>query len=379
VRCEQVGIPSTRNIFECLYGGSATWFLLSHAAAITSIELICVNTKIGQQELTHTITNIPATVVFTETALISRLLTPLVECPHVKLIIYDSTTEVEDDIEMVRNEVAALKKGLQNKVRIISVDELCLIGLEVLENFTPVIPTDKERIWGHMYPRSLNEFQLPMADTLTNGNVAAGCMISALDFWYVVNVMAVAGMHHALKTGLAKDDTYLSYLPMYFRLEYNLINTLFMSGCTVAFGTDVEKFVLSAPYNERICPASYGDALSFCPTILWGIRPWWDDVHTQLAKAISMLPLEEKDDFWRYLEKKRIAVSSRIVPHPVVHMLERRGHIDRVRLGFFGDRIRWIGNTCSMMTVEMREFLGLVLGGPRGIMVEGWTLPSMNA
>jgi long-chain acyl-CoA synthetase len=186
-------------------------------------------------------------------------------------------------------------------------------------------------------------------------------------------------MHHALSSGLLKDDTYLSYLPLYFRLEYNLVNALFLSGITIGFGTDVDAYLLSAPFNSRICPASYGDIQSFQPSILFGIKPWWDIVHKKLLKALSKRSQDQQKQFWYYIEKKRGAVAG-ILPTmiPISHLCEKWGHISEIRSEFFGERIRWVGVTCSMMTNEQREFLGLVFGGPRGVMVQGWPLTNIN-
>jgi hypothetical protein len=147
--------------------------MLSHAASMASIELICANPKVGQRELTHTLTEIPATVVFADSWLIPRLLTPLVECPRIRLIIYDSASEVNEDIHMLKNELSALKNGLQNRVKIVSIEELCRTGFEVLENFTLTKPNDKDRVWARLYARKLNEFEPPVAVSITNGQVAA--------------------------------------------------------------------------------------------------------------------------------------------------------------------------------------------------------------
>ncbi|CCX34739.1 Similar to Long-chain-fatty-acid--CoA ligase 1; acc. no. O60135 [Pyronema omphalodes CBS 100304] len=342
---------------------SCIWFMLSHAAPMASIELICVNPRLSQQELSHTLTHVPATAVFTEGAVMSRLLTPLIECPHVRLIVYNSTSEVDADREAIQREVQSLKVGLGRRTQIISVKELCAIGLEVLD-ITPLNgPIDKDGTWGYLYARTLNEPELPMPDRITNAQVVAG----------------VSAMHHALTSGLLKDDTYLSYLPLYFRLEYNLVNALFLSGITIGFGTDVDAYLLSAPFNSRICPASYGDIQSFQPTILFGIKPWWDIVHTKLLKALSKRSQDQQKQFWYYIEKKRDAVAG-ILPTMVSisHLCEKWGHIAEIRSEFFGERIRWVGVTCSMMTNEQREFLGLVFGGPRGVMVQGWPLTNIN-
>jgi hypothetical protein len=148
--------------------------MLSHAAPMASIELICVNPRLSQQELSHTLTHVTATAVFTEGAFMSRLLTPLIECPHVRLIVYNSTSEVDADREAIQREVQLLKVGLGRSTQIISVKELCAIGLEVLD-ITPLNgPIDKDGTWGYLYARTLNEQELPMPDRITNTQVVAG-------------------------------------------------------------------------------------------------------------------------------------------------------------------------------------------------------------
>jgi long-chain acyl-CoA synthetase len=192
----------------------------------------------------------------------------------------------------------------------------------------------------------------------------------------LLSLSAVAGMYHALKSGLAKDDTYLSYLPLNVRLEYNLVNAFFVAGVTVGFGTDLEQYILSAPLNPNICPASYGDAASFCPSILFGIKPWWDIIHSHLIKSIESRPEEERAALWRWIEKKRDALRGYLFH--LAPMIDKWGQIADLRTEYFGSRIRWVGMTCPVMTQQQRELLGLVFGGPKGIMVECWSIPSMH-
>lgn len=184
-------------------------------------------------------------------------------------------------------------------------------------------------------------------------------------------------MYHALKPSLGKDDSYLSHLPLYLRLEFTLINALFLAGVTVGFATDGERFLLSSAYNPKCCPASYGDIQSFGPTILFGIKPWWDIIHGLLLDAVQARPPAEQDAFWKWVNKKKDVVGVKVLP--LVHTCEKWGHIAEIRTSFFGDRIRWLGVACGMMPKEQRQFLGLVLGGVKGIMVEGLVLPQLNS
>ena len=102
-------------------------------------------------------------------------MTPLVECPHVKVLIYDTHSEVDADLDVIANEISNLKAGLEGRIKVVSVEELCRIGLEVMENPDLDKPTDKGRIWGQVYARTLNEYELPFPRFETNAQVAAGC------------------------------------------------------------------------------------------------------------------------------------------------------------------------------------------------------------
>jgi long-chain acyl-CoA synthetase len=184
-------------------------------------------------------------------------------------------------------------------------------------------------------------------------------------------------MHYALKNDLEKDDSYLSYLPLYSRLEYSLTNVFLISGVMLGFGTELDTFLLSAPYNQKCCPASYGDIQSFSPSILFGLVPWWEVIHGELLKAVAARPIQDQNDFWKWLERKRNIVGGRA--SPLVNMFEKWGHIAEIRASFFGERVKWVGVACSMMTPEKRELLGLVFGGVKGIMVQGWGLLHMSS
>lgn len=176
------------------------------------------------------------------------------------------------------------------------------------------------------------------------------------------------------------DDRYLTHLPMYSMLEFSFIHAVLLAGYPVGFGTLQEKFLLSAPYdNGFLHPDSAGDFATFQPTFTYGIMPWWsivaDIIHNEMLGHKSA---EERAQFWLWYNRKKMLLKKHIGFPAAIRHAERKAGINTIRNTLLGGRIRWIANYCSRMPKEKREFLGLVLGGERGIMIEGWTLQELN-
>ncbi|KAI5777749.1 hypothetical protein EDC01DRAFT_759148 [Geopyxis carbonaria] len=357
-------------VSDLVDGLSASWFMLAHAAGQISMPIVGVNAKMGHSDLISSINETGATCVFTDAMSLPLLLSPLVECPLVGLIIYHVNSTIDSDIEKLKHTVESLRTGLGNKIRVISVEQLVETGKRQLNKIVHWDTCDSDTIWGYIYPPSLNHGFSIKALTLTETNVAASGILPML---------TVVLVRQADCTKLKDDDTYLSYLPLYAALEFGLVNAFFLSGVTVGFGTEVEKYLLSWPHNKRhLHPTSEGDILSFQPSILYGILPWWHEMHALILKDIKARDAASQEQFWKFYERKKWIAYSAFPLLPALRYCERNSGIDRLRKSFFGHRIRWIGNTCSMMTEEKKEFLGLVLGGEYGIMVEGWTLMELN-
>lgn len=176
-----------------------------------------------------------------------------------------------------------------------------------------------------------------------------------------------------------KDDAYLTHLPMYSMLEFSLLHAVLMVGLPVGFATQTEKFLLSAPFDgSALWPGCEGDFVSFQPTITYGIMPWWAMVFQHIIEWISEKTPKEEELFWTWLERKRFLLRRNLPFGPTLRLADKKSGIIDIRRALLGDRIQWIGNHCSRMPKQLREFLGLVLGGENGIMVEGWTIMELN-
>lgn len=185
-------------------------------------------------------------------------------------------------------------------------------------------------------------------------------------------------MKRLLKSTIRKEDTYLSYLPLCLMLEYTLVSVMMLFGLTVGFATKAASYLLPPPYSDL--NANYqGDIESFEPSILFGIPPWWDEIHAHVLEIIKENDQAWQEAFWRAVARKKAWLE-----HPVgiissagICTVDNTTWIRTVREKLFGTRVRWIGVSCAMEGPEKREFLGVVMSSS-GKMVEGFSFMEMS-
>lgn len=180
-----------------------------------------------------------------------------------------------------------------------------------------------------------------------------------------------------MKSSLLPTDTYLSTVFLSNTLEYALVSVFFIAGLTVGFATHMDKFLLSAPYSA-LHVSCHGDIRSFQPSVFYAIMPLWTLIHKFILQDIFSRSPQFQEKFWLWLGRKKRLIDSSLDFTRAMKVVDRKGGFDSIRNKFLGSRIRWIANTCSMMPKERREFLGLVLGGPSGQMVDGWISMEIN-
>ena len=148
--------------------------MMASAASLVGFKLICFNPFLGRREFYYTLTHLPAVAVYTTSSQMSKLVLPLLERPQIRLIVYDICSEVPAKLQKLKRDVQVLRASLGNKVKVISIHDLCRDGLEVLEGFELTKDGDPNRVWGHHFARTLSEERFPAPGTLTNGQMAAG-------------------------------------------------------------------------------------------------------------------------------------------------------------------------------------------------------------
>ncbi|KAH8146700.1 uncharacterized protein LAJ45_09383 [Morchella importuna] len=314
-------------------------------------------------------------VVFVDSDLLGILSEILFECPNVSTIIYEQITTSAEDIKNTEACIAGLKTSFGVYLKIISLEQLHDLGKAMLQcesesttnsksresEYEGQKQSDGERIWGTVYPLS-NGKKNPLGVLITVGNMVA----------------SIANIHQILKTSTNRSDTYLSYLPLAFTFEYNLLNAFLLLGVRIGFGTNGVLYLLPPPYSDLTMECS-GDIESFEPSILFGIPAWWDTIHGHVLEKIKGYSNDWQERFWKSAEQKAEHITDPIgvLSKMTICALERSIYLKPIREMFFGTRMRWLGISCSMHAREKREFLGAVLSSS-GRMVEVFSFMAMS-
>lgn len=132
--------------------------MLSLAASMSSIPLVIVYTKIGQSTLLETLTQTQSVAIFVDSDLLPVLLVTLIECPHVKMIIYHPVSAAWKDLQNSKVNVENLRSAFPG-VSVSSIDDFMAVGEKTppnkstkkADNTNPDLDK-KDIVWGIMYP-----------------------------------------------------------------------------------------------------------------------------------------------------------------------------------------------------------------------------------
>ncbi|TGZ82643.1 acetyl-CoA synthetase-like protein [Ascodesmis nigricans] len=343
---------------------SPQWFMMAHAAGMMGMPVVGVNIRLGEAEFIYTVNESAPTVLFTDARSLPTFLTPLVECPSIKLIVYFINSSIEEDLERCRADVETIEIALLGSVAVQSFDDVLEKGQMYLLTHDDVMVKDPERVWSITYPQSHLHRKPPKSVVHQEKQIIA----------------TVAALALQMDGQWKNDERYLTHLPLYSILEFAFVHAVLFAGYPVGFATQEAKFLLSSPFDNGVLhPDFKGDFNSFNPTITYGIMPWWsiivDIIHNDILGEKTE---REREQFWQWYNRKKFLLQNKLDFSTALQFAEKKAGIDVIRRRLFGNKMRWIGNYCSRMPKEKREFLGLVLGGEKGIMVEGFMIQELN-
>lgn len=125
---------------------------------MSSIPLVTVYTKIGQSTLLETLTQAQSVAVFIDSDLLPVLLVTLIECPHIKTIIYHPVSAAWKDLQKTKADVEGLRRVFPG-VCVSSIDGFLALGQAKrpgdsrARDDSPGRGLDqKDIVWGIMYP-----------------------------------------------------------------------------------------------------------------------------------------------------------------------------------------------------------------------------------
>lgn len=141
---------------------SNSYLINTLGAASQSMPIVTAYDTLGQEGLSHSLTQTGAKAIFLDPHLLPNLIKPLEKATEVKYVIYNTEAPVSQD------NIDKLKRA-HDRVRIISFDELVELGKQ-----TPVdpVPPNREDLMGIMY--TSGSTGTPKGVILKHKNVVAG-------------------------------------------------------------------------------------------------------------------------------------------------------------------------------------------------------------
>lgn len=279
--------PEAKEICHIYGETSAFWLQSALACSANGIPIATAYDTLGEEGLTHSLTQTESIAIFVDNAILHTLVKPL-DKTKIRIIIYrDDIKDPESDKNI--QELRAVRSDLQ----IMSFSQVVALGKE-----NPKEPLGSKAKEMALIMYTSGSTGPPKGVVLTHANVMAGVG------------GAVANITHS---HIPPGSRMLAYLPLAHILEYTFeLATLYWGGI-LGYGT--VKTISDA--SVRNCK---GDIREFKPNIMCGVPAVWESVRKGILAKIQALPPFSQKLFWTAYRAK-MKMASMNLPLPLVDSL----------------------------------------------------------
>lgn len=254
---------------------SAQWLSSAHGAWSQSMAIVTAYDTLGEEGLTHSMLQTKATIMFTDSHLLPKLVNPFKTAKDVRVVVYsDINKPNEKDIEKLTSAYPDLK--------VISYTEFLQYGKSHPADPVPPKPEDLACI---MY--TSGSTGTPKGVLIKHRNVVA----------------AVAGVNLIVGQYIGPGDSLLTYLPAAHILELVFENATLFWGGTMGYGT----IRTLSDTSVRNCK---GDIRELKPTILVGVPQVWETVKKGIMTKVQAGGAITQKLFWGALAAKGFLLGS---------------------------------------------------------------------
>ncbi|CAO1625835.1 unnamed protein product [Sympodiomycopsis kandeliae] len=232
------------------------WQVLAHSCFRQSIPFCTAYETLGEDGLSHSLSEPEVVGVFTNDALLDTLANVLQDTTTVKYVVYDGKPS-QEKLDKVKSKLEG-REG----ARVLSLDELIADGKK---NVAQPNPPKKEDVACIMY--TSGSTGAPKGVILTHSNLVA----------------SVGGVLELLGEFLKPTDTFLAYLPLAHILEFVVECALIFVGVTMGYGS-VKTLT---DQSVRNCQ---GDLVAFKPSVLVGVPAVWETIRKGITQKIAAAP-----------------------------------------------------------------------------------------
>lgn len=279
--------PEAKEICHIYGETSAFWLESSLACSANGIPIATAYDTLGEEGLTHSLTQTESIAIFVDNAILHTLVKPL-DKTKIRIIVHrDDIKDPESDKDI--QDLRAIRPDL----KIISFSQVVALGKE---NPKEPLGAKPENLALIMY--TSGSTGPPKGVVLTHANVMAGVG------------GAVGNITHS---HIPPGSRMLTYLPLAHILEYTFELAGLYWGGILGYGT--VKTISDA--SVRNCK---GDIREFKPSIMCGVPAVWESVRKGILAKVQALPPFSQKLFWAAYRAK-IKLASMNLPLPLVDSL----------------------------------------------------------
>lgn len=317
---------------------SDKWMKTFLAAQSQALTVATAYDTLGESGLIHSIKQTSSKLIFTDNALLGKLLVPVKECDSIKFIVHSEKIDSNDkrhNGKIYQSAFDAVEKIKEARpdIKIISMDEVIAMG-EQAKDELKVHPPTAEDISCIMYTSgSTGE---PKGVVLSHKNIVAG----------------LAGISNVIDKSIVNErDRIIAFLPLahIFELAFELI-TFYWGGILGYAGVKT-----LSDTSVRNCE---GDMKAFKPSIMVGVPAVWEQVRKGILGQISKQPSMTQKIFWAAYyakvkcDKYKIPLLPAIISNVIFKKVKQAT----------GGNIRLMLNGGSPLSHDAQEFISTLIG-----------------
>lgn len=331
----EIGLkPHSGDKLHIFASTSHKWMKMYLGSQSQSIPIVTAYDTLGESGLTHSMVQTESTAIFTDNALLSKLINPLQRADKIRYIIHTDDIDPLDkrlDGELYKQANDAIEKikEVRPDIKFYSFNQIHKLGSKLNMNPNPPRPQDLSCI---MY--TSGSTGAPKGVVLTHANILAG----------------VAGVGHNVTDDFVnKGHRVIAFLPLahIFELTFELVG--FYWGGIIGYA-NVKTLTSNSVRN------CIGDIQEFKPTLMVGVAAVWETIRKGILSKINELPPLSQKVFWGAYHAKIKLDKWRLPGGGLISSL-----IFKKIKEATGGQLRYICNGGSPISLDAQEFLNNIL------------------
>ncbi|GMM56973.1 long-chain fatty acid-CoA ligase [Maudiozyma humilis] len=269
--------PGNKDRLHIFASTSHKWMKMFLGTQSQAIPVVTAYDTLGEAGLIHSMVQTGTAAVFTDSALLPKLIKPLQAAKEIKYIIHSETLNPKDKRQggkMYSIPAEALKKikEVRPDIMIYTFDEIVKLGQEAKGEIEPC-PPKPEDLSCIMYTSGSTGD--PKGVVLLHSTVTAG----------------IAGVGSTVYGFMGPEDSIIAFLPLAHIFELVFEFECFYWGAVVGYGTVKTLSSISM----RNCQ---GDLEELKPTLMVGVAAVWETIRKGILAKLAMQPRLVQKVFW---------------------------------------------------------------------------------